>query len=87
MSCAKHGWPSKADCVDCLNEKRKERDREERFVHQAAIFFYEKRWYHGASDEALERLRLDCWNDARALYRSGYQIKQPFPSPVMPEES
>lgn len=86
MTCDKHGWAAGPPCPDCINERRKEAERRERFVWMATIYFYERRRWYGQDEETAAKLRLECWADAAALYDSQY--RQPPPDakepPVMP---
>ena len=66
MACRKHGWVSPNECIDCLEEKRKETQRKEKFVFEAAIYFYDKRWVRGTDKIAADALRAECWIEAVA---------------------
>ena len=74
MSCAKHGWTLAAPCIDCLDEKKQENQGRDRFVMNAAIYFFDNRTYPGISKEAAEALRMRCWTDAIALYETGQKL-------------
>lgn len=52
----------------------------------AAIYYYERRRWYGIPDFEANQLRLECWNDAEALYdckfpHPGFGQNEP---PVMP---